>query len=582
VEFSAATLAEAKAARPAIPAAELARRVDLRDRAFVTIDPPDARDHDDAVYVEAAGGSQDGRPEEKKEEGGKGSIRLWVAIADVSHYVPEGSALDAEALYRGNSVYFTDRAVPMLPERLSGDLCSLRPGVDRLAMVAELLFDRGGAAIRSSFYPAVIRSRARLHYAQAAAVMEAQGASEGLAALRAGWDADEGPPDRDLVGQLQLLARLARQLMERRFAEGSIDFDLPTGEIVLDEEGMPHDVVESERTLAHRAVEEAMLAANRAVAKALETSGLPAIYRCHEEPAPEKLAELRELFESLGLVAARRGGTGRKAREAPPLEPLDISRALQRAAGRPEERLINLVTLRSMRQARYEARNRGHFALGFERYLHFTSPIRRYADLVVHRRLKHRLAGDEPPPRAATAVERIASRISSRERLAVQAEREMGDIKRCAFMQRHMGEEFDGSISGVARHGIYVTLDAFYVDGLLPLWSLPEYVELDESQHAFVGRSSGRRYRLGDALRIRVEEVDIVKGWIRFVLAGSGEQASRAGRDGGKRSEGRKGGARKKRGEKEGGRGSKPVRKGRRAKPRPRGPGAPTRGRGRR
>jgi len=653
VEFSAATLAEAKAASPGIGAKEFARRVDLRDRPFVTIDPPDARDHDDAVYVEAAGAETEdaekgsggkgrgrGRPTEAEEPGG---IRLWVAIADVSHYVAEGSALDAEALYRGNSVYFPDRSIPMLPERLSGDLCSLRPDVDRLALVVELLVDRKGAATRSSFYPAVIRSRAKLHYAQAAAVMEAAGSEAGLAALQEGWDAGAGPPDPAWVGQLRLLARLAQRLMERRFAQGSIDFDLPTGEIVLDEEGMPHDVVESERTLAHRAVEEAMLAANRAVAKALESSGLPAIYRCHEEPSPEKLAELRELLESFGLVAARRSGAGsgggrgsrggrgeggRKARAAEPLAPLDISRALLRAAGRPEERLVNLVTLRSMRQARYEAENRGHFALGFERYLHFTSPIRRYADLVVHRRLKQLMAGEVPPARAARMVERVASRISFRERLAVQAEREMADIKRCAFMQRHVGEEFEGSISGVARHGIYVTLDAFYVDGLLPLWSMPEYMELDAGQHAFVGRSSGRRYRLGDPLRIRVEEVDIAKGWIRFVLAGTGERSEAArggkarsgarrksagkGRSGGKAKRGEKaerGKKKTKRGkkargareagrgssgraeggrteggrtEKEGERSGKPVRRGGPAKSRARGRGAPTRGRDRR
>jgi ribonuclease R len=643
VEFSAATVAEVKAARPAIGAKELARRVDLRDRPFVTIDPPDARDHDDAVYVEEIDVEEIGVEDRGVEavgaetagveasgggpaSAGKGSIRLWVAIADVSHYVREGSALDAEALYRGNSVYFPDRSIPMLPERLSGDLCSLRPDVDRLALVAELAIDRKGAATRSSFYPAVIRSQAKLNYAQAAGVMEAPDRKAGLAALRASWDEGAGPPDPAWVGQLRLLAKLAKRLMERRFAEGSIDFDLPTGEIVLDEEGMPHDVVESERTMAHRAVEEAMLAANRAVAKALESSGLPAIYRCHEEPSPEKLAELRQLLESFGLVAAKRSGAGRGAREGEPLTPLDISRALLRAAGRPEERLVNLVTLRSMRRACYAAENRGHFALGFERYLHFTSPIRRYADLVVHRRLKQLMEGEAPPAKAARMVERVASRISFRERLAVQAEREMSDIKRCAFMLRHVGEEFDGSISGVARHGIYVTLDAFYVDGLLPLWSMPEYMELDAGQHAFVGRSSGRRYRLGDPLRIRVEEVDIVKGWIRFVLAG--EEGQRDGARGGKVRRGRAGsGARPKGGgkgrpggkgkarrpsggkgksagkakgrgkgkrgpkakggsggrdEREGERSEKPVSRGAPAKSRPRGRGAPTRGRGRR
>lgn len=498
VAFAPAALAEVEAADSALDPAEVARRVDLRARPLLTIDPANARDHDDAVCVEDAGG---------------GATRLWVAIADVSHYVREGSAVDAEALRRGTSVYFPDRAIPMLPERLSGDLCSLVPGRDRYAMCVELRIAADGEIAARSFYPAVVRSRARLTYEEAAAVMAGDRAGRSLAA--------------GVAEQLVALGALARRLTARRFAAGSIDFDLPTAEIVLGDDGHPVDIVQEPRTLAHRAIEEAMLAANRSVSEVLDRSGTPAIYRIHEPPAPADAEGLALLLRSLGLLE-RRGGDGA-------LDPGDVARAIQRVAGRPEARLVNLVALRSMRQARYSAQDAGHFALAFPSYTHFTSPIRRYADLVVHRALKDLLAGDASARRRAEArgrdIEVVAARVSLRERAAEAAEREMVELKKVAFMARRVGEEYEGTITGVARHGFYVTLDPFFVEGLVHVSTLPGWAELDERAHALVLRRSGERFRLGDRVRVRVDGVDRVRAWIRFALLGR-LRAAPAGRPG--------------------------------------------------
>jgi ribonuclease R len=495
VDFPAKVLAEAETIEAEPSLEELGRRVDLRSKPFVTIDPATARDHDDAVCVEAL-------PAQR--------TRLWVAIADVAHYVREGSALDLEALRRGNSVYFPDRAIPMLPHRLSGEICSLYPQVDRLAMVVELELAASGEVERRSFYPGVIRSRARLTYEQAATVMERSG--------------DGGIADSEIRHQLGGLAALGATLTERRFAAGSIDFDLPTAEIVLGDDGHPMDIVEAPRTLAHRAIEECMLVANRAVADALSAAKIPAIYRIHDPPEPEKIELLCELLAAFGLL---------ERRDARSLSALEIARAVQRVAGRPEERLVNLVALRSMRQARYDETNRGHFALAFESYTHFTSPIRRYADLVVHRALKDLLEGRSLAASRAAARETlmgsIAARVSWRERIAMDAEREMIDLKKCAFMASRVGEEYDGTITGVAKHGFYVTLDPFFVEGLVHVSRLNDYVVLDERSHALVARRTRERWRLGDRLRIRVDDVDPVKAWINFSVVerlSSGESAS--------------------------------------------------------
>jgi len=487
LEFSEEVRAEAEAREPGLSPEERTRRVDLTGRLFVTVDPASARDHDDAVCVEPLAGRSDG-----------GGHRLWVAIADVSHYVPEGSALDREALRRSNSVYFPDRAIPMLPERLSGDLCSLRSGVERPVMCVELEVDGGGGIRRRSFYPAVIRSRAGLTYEQAAEVMEERGEA-GL------------PPEG--VAQLRAFAAVARRLERRRFAAGSIDFDLPSAEIVLGDAGHPVDIVEEPRTVAHRAIEEAMLAANRAVAETLSAARVPVLYRIHESPAPADIEELEELLAAFGLL---------ERRDEKPLEPRDVARALQKVADRPEERLVNVVALRAMRQARYATRNQGHFALAFDHYCHFTSPIRRYADLVVHRALRDLLAADEAARRRAEArgagLDLVATRVSQRERVAEAAEREMVDLKKCAFMAERVGEEYDGTITGVARHGFYVTVDPFFVEGLVHVSTLRGYAVLDERAHALVIRGSRERFRLGDRVRVLVDAVDRVKAWINFSL----------------------------------------------------------------
>jgi ribonuclease R len=482
--FPAAVLAEAETCSESIDAGELARRRDLRGLPFVTIDPATARDHDDAVCVEPLP---------------RGRVRLWVAIADVSHFVAEDGALDREARRRGNSVYFPDRAIPMLPERLSGDVCSLRPDVDRLVLAVELELDAGGAQRVVRFHEAVIRSRARLVYDDAAVVMDG-GASERVR-------------DGEVVRQLLLLALLSRRLAARRREAGAIDLDLPSAEIVLGDAGHPTDILEAPRTTAHRAIEEAMLAANRAVAEHLSTRGVPVLYRVHEPPTPTALGELRALLESFGLLELPRGA---------PLGPGEIAAAVQRASGRPEERLVNTTALRSMRPARYDPRCLGHFALAFDAYLHFTSPIRRYADLVAHRALRDAIADSADARRRAAARDaRLAAwaeRTSLCERTAMTAEREAVDLAKCVFMKPRLGERFDATVTRVARHGFYATLDPFFVEGLVPARDLRGRFELDERAIALVARGSGERFALGDRVRVRVAQVDLVRGWIDFAL----------------------------------------------------------------
>jgi ribonuclease R len=475
VDFASDALAQAASISDALGADECARRVDLRDRGFVTIDPASARDHDDAVYVERRGA---------------GSAQLWVAIADVSHYVPEDSPIDREALRRGNSVYFPDRAIPMLPERLSGDVCSLRPDVERAVLVVELTVDRHGRVTKRSAYPGLIRSRARLDYAQAARVMEG---------------ADPRHPQAD---SLCALAEVAARLGARRRAAGSIDFELPEARVVLDDQGRVTDVCRAERTQAHRAVEEAMLAANRAVAEWLVAAEIPAIHRAHDPPAAADAESLWELLGGFGLLEGAPGSE---------IHPRDIARALARVADHPARQFVHAAVLRCMRQARYTTESRGHFALAFDHYVHFTSPIRRYADLVTHRSFAALLASEKVALSRA-AVQQIAGRVSYRERLAIDAEREMLDLKKCALLAAHVGELHEGSVTGVARHGLYVTLDSWFVEGLVHISKLPEYVNLDERGFALVGERSGRRYTLADRVRVRIANVDQVAARIDFDL----------------------------------------------------------------
>jgi ribonuclease R len=383
-----------------------------------------------------------------------------------------------------------------------------------------------GSTKECALHAGVIRSRAKLAYEQAARVMDpAEDSSP--------EEADE-PLQDGVADGLALLARFAAKMTEQRLASGALDFELPSPEIVLDADGRAVDIVRASRTVAHRAVEESMLAANRAVARALLGAGEPAIYRVHEAPGPADLESLIELYESFGLLGGDTDGG---------LSPRSIGRALGRAAGRPEEPLVNLVTLRAMQQARYDEQNLGHYALAFEAYLHFTSPIRRYADLVVHRAVR-RLIDRSSAAGPSTAGERrpmqhIAIRTSARERVAMAAERDVLDLTKCSFMAQHVGRELGGTITGVAEHGLYVTLDDFFVEGLIPIRVLPGYFDLDARAHALVARRSGQRFALGDCLRVRVERVDQLTARIDFgIVEGSrepprdGSNAKRADRPG--------------------------------------------------
>ena len=472
--FPEPVLSQAAALPEEVSDAEREQRRDLRDLGFVTIDPADARDHDDALRVE------------RRSEGG---WRLQVAIADVAHWVPVGSPLDREAYLRGNSVYFPERVIPMLPERLSSELCSLVPERDRLAVGGELDFDARARQLGCRVYEAVIRSRERFVYEEAASLLDGRETGHPLAAM------------------LVSLGALSRALYRRRRSH-SIDFDLPEPAFRWGGDGVPIDVQPASRTSAHRAVEEAMLAANRAVADLLLEAGIPAVHRVHEAPAPEDEAKLWSLLDALDLLPAE----GPVALDGP-----GLSAVLGRSRGHFAETALPRMMLRAMRQARYAPDGRGHFALGFPDYLHFTSPIRRYADLSVHRSLKGLLGRGEDAPSSEDCA-RIATRASHRERLGLAAERERVHLAQCAFLSRHLGDRVMGSIRGISRHGFYVACDPWLVEGLVHVSRLPGFLAPDPLGLALVSKGNGERYALGDRVRVRVESVDPVRGRISFAL----------------------------------------------------------------
>lgn len=484
-EFPADALAEARKVKP-VSGREVSGRTDLRELRIVTIDGETARDFDDAVSVARVD---------------DGAIRLWVSIADVSHYVRPGSALDREAYLRGTSVYFPDRCIPMLPENLSNGICSLNPAEDRLTLTAEMLFDGEGKRLEASFYPSVIRSSARLTYTQVAKVLEKN-------------DIDAVKGVAGLVDDLRLMEELARRLMKRRNARGSIDFDLPEPEIVIDmTTGNTLSVARSERNIAHRLIEEFMLAANEAVAGYLEGRQIPTLYRIHEPPAPEKITAFAELAAGFGhhLDAPEGVVTG-----------VELQRLLEGTVGRPEELMLNRLLLRSMKQARYAAENLGHYGLAASTYTHFTSPIRRYPDLVVHRILTAVLSGSmtqQEMARLDGTLPETGAHTSKRERTAMEAERELVELKRLQFMRGHLGGEFDGFIIGVTGTGFFVELDEFFVEGMVPLARIEDdyYVFVDKV-HALVGRNSRRMFRIGDRVRVLVASVSIEERRIEFAL----------------------------------------------------------------
>ncbi len=479
LDFPAPVAAAARRLRRALSVAELRDRADLRPLPLVTIDGENARDFDDAVLVEPLGAG----------------FRLTVAVADVAHYVPADGPIDREARERGTSVYFPDRVVPMLPEALSNDLCSLRGGEDRLVQVVRLEFDAAGRPRVADFQDAVMRSAARLTYTEVR-----QALVDREATVRAAL----GP----LVEPLEHAERLATTLLARRRARGAIDFDLPEAEILLDLRGHPEQIVRAERNVAHRLIEECMLAANEAVARELMRRRIPGLHRVHEPPDPVRIHDLARFLEGFGLRLRLERGRA---------TPGAFQTVIDAVEGRPEARLVNTVLLRAMQQARYAAEPLGHFGLALDAYMHFTSPIRRYPDVVAHRLLRFARTGRGavPPDLAA-----IAEESSRRERVAVDAEREILQLKRVQYMQDKVGQEYDGVVSGVVGFGFFVELHDVFVEGLVHVGTLgDDFYEHVEAHHLLRGRRTRRTFRVGDPVRVAVAGVSVARRQIDFVLA---------------------------------------------------------------
>jgi ribonuclease R len=478
--FNHAVLAEADAARAPSPAG----REDWRDVPFVTIDPPDAKDHDDAVHAQ---------PDTDPRNPG-GHI-VSVAIADVAHYVRPGSQLDREAAKRGNSVYFPDRVVPMLPERISNDLCSLRPAVDRAALAVRMVIAADGRKRSHSFHRVLIRSAARLSYEQAQLAVS-------------GRTDEITEPIVEKI--LQPLYAAYRAVLRARDERAPLDLDIPERKIVLKSDGTVDRVIMPARLEAHRLVEEFMILANVAAAESCERAKIPLIYRVHDEPTQEKLNALREFLQTLDISLPKGGA----------LRPEGFNRILERVKGRESERLVNEIVLRTQAQAEYSSQNFGHFGLNLRRYAHFTSPIRRYADLIVHRALVRafKLGNDGSPDEAdARALAETAANISATERRAMKAERETTDRLIAHFLADRVGAIFDGHISGVTRAGLFVELDETGADGFIPARSIgEEYFRFHEAGRAFVGRSA--THRLGDPVTVELVEAAPVAGALRFRL----------------------------------------------------------------
>jgi ribonuclease R len=464
-------------------AEDSAGRTDLTRLPLVTIDGETAKDFDDAVYCEPARG-----------KGGKAGWRLIVAIADVSHYVKHGDALDEEARNRGNSVYFPRRVIPMLPEKLSNGLCSLNPDVPRLAVVCDAQIDADGEIVSYKFYPAVFRSHARLTYTAVAAMLAEE-------------DGDAAQRHRELLPHIRDLYRLYKQLAKSRERRGAIDFETIETEMIFDQGGKIERIVPVKRNDAHRLIEECMLAANVCASDFLRRNDHPMLYRIHEGPTPEKLAALREFLKGFGLQLS--GGDDPHAR--------DYAKLLVRARDRPDAQLLQTVMLRSLQQAVYSPENVGHFGLAYESYTHFTSPIRRYPDLLVHRAIKAVLAGHRYNP---GNWHELGARCSMTERRADDATRDVVAWLKCYYMKDRVGELFAGSISGVTAFGAFVALDGVYVEGLVHISDLgSDYFHFDAAKHQLMGERTRKRFRLGDRLRVKVVRVDLDTSRIDFTLA---------------------------------------------------------------
>jgi ribonuclease R len=506
--FPAEVLEQAQNVAVTIRSDELEGREDFREMDIVTIDGETARDFDDAVWVERLP---------------NGNYKLDVHIADVSHYVRPGSPIDEEARLRGTSVYFPDRAVPMLPVELSTEICSLKPAVDRLVMSALLELDHRGDVVSQRFVRGVIRSAERMTYTSVHLLLE------GDAGLRERYGR--------LVDRFELMRELALILNKKRVRRGSIDFDMPEPLIEFDEFGEMTGVSRSPRNIAHRLIEEFMLAANEAVADEIEHAGLPMIFRIHEQPDPKRVMDFEEVaihfgyslgvgaipVKKFGIVDRKRDGGKVRRDLVLPAEKINISsrnyqKLVARIEGKPEERILSYLMLRSLKQARYSADNRGHFALAAESYTHFTSPIRRYPDLMVHRILGAYLDRQREPfsePQLAA----IADACSDTERRAAEAERELVEWKKARFMEDRVGDEFAAMIISTTRFGFFVELETMFIEGLVPIDTLPgDRYMYHENTHKIIGQRTRRQFSIGDQVKVRLDRVDTLERKLQFAL----------------------------------------------------------------
>jgi ribonuclease R len=482
---------QAKAISPTVAAEDWAGREDIRNLPLVTIDGETARDFDDAVYC---------APE-------RDGYRLVVAIADVSHYVRSNDALDREAILRGNSVYFPRRVIPMLPEELSNGLCSLNPQVDRLCMVCDMHVDSHGEIGKYRFYPSVMYSNARLTYTQ-------------VAEMLAEPDGELAKSYSNVLPHLQNLYGLFQKLLHARNKRGAIDFETVETQMIFNDQGKIERIVPVIRNDAHKLIEECMLAANVCAANYLHENEHTVLYRIHQGPTPEKLEGLREFLKEFGLQL---GGDDEP-------QAVDYSKLLKRIKGRPDAALLQTVMLRSLRQAKYEPVNIGHFGLGYEAYAHFTSPIRRYPDLLVHRAIKAVLQGKQYKP--SMKWEELGAHCSMTERRADDATRDVDAWLKCFYMRDHLGSVFTGTVSSVTSFGMFVSLDDLYVEGLVHISELgKDYFHFDAGKHMLLGERTGQQYRLGDRVQVRVVKVDMESTKVDFVLHDENEAAATEGED---------------------------------------------------
>ncbi len=479
-EFSSAALREAEMLPAHVLDKEIVGRKDLRDLPLITIDGVTAKDFDDAIYVNT---------------NAKG-FRLWVAIADVSHYVRSGAPLDADAYERGTSVYYPNFVVPMLPEKISNELCSLKPNVDRLTFVCEMQISFQGEVESAEVYEGVMHSKARVTYGEAQDILNEETEHK----------------NPDVTKNIRTASDLAKILMAKRFRDGSLEINVGETQVVVDAAGNPTDIIRSQRVFAHRLIEELMLIANVSVAKILTKAKIPSLYRIHEVPDKEDIDSLQKYLHNFGSQKKLHISDLQKK----------LTKSLQDFENKPEGLVLNIMTLRSMKQAKYSHENVGHFGLGFEFYTHFTSPIRRYPDLIVHRLLKS--LKYNAYKKEQMTVEKLTTAgtvLSACEQRAVKSERLLVSIKKARFMEQHLGEVFEGVVSSVVRFGIFVMLKQFDVDGLVKVENLGnDQFEFDEDNLILRGKKTGLMYRIGDEIKVQVAQTNIIEGQIDFVLEG--------------------------------------------------------------